>query len=303
MALRGFCAPELLASLLGLWSHVLLFRRPVLAVLSAMFRDSRREPATQLFPLDPEAQPVVRELWRHAEAKGYYTKLDGVAASILKELELDPLDPADQPVLPVVEPVPLFPVPPCLQEGLLYDVVELFAGSGNWTQAHKEQGLSAHPGVDIQGARLRYMDMAPADQVTALHNLLARGMAFLFCLVSLRGGFFLVEQPGGSVMFYMACFVRLAMLGAVLTRCTSCSFGSPFCKPFQWLHNKPWLTELAGTCTCEWRGAHLVIGGSFSPEVLSTFHSRCRPSAKRVFGGARSPVSLLLLSPPATPCL
>ena len=141
-------------------------------------------------------------------------------------------------MLPVVEPVPLFPVPPCLHEGLLYDVVELFAGSGNWTQAHKEQGLSAHPGVDIQGARLRYMDMAdpavfhelvalalrrvvrewhagppcltfgtlrrprlrskacpagfnPADQVTALHNSLARRTAFLFCLVSLRGGSFL----------------------------------------------------------------------------------------------------------------
>ena len=89
-------------------------------------------------------------------------------------------------------------------------------------------------------------------------------------------------------MFYMACFVRLAMLGAVLTRFTSCSFGSPFCKPFQWLHKKPWLTELAGTCTCEWKGAHLVIGGSFSPEALSTFHSRCRPSAKGVFG--RDPV-------------
>ena len=91
----------------------------------------------------PLPQPVVRELWRRAEAKGYYTKLEEVAAATLKELELDPLDPADQPVLPVVEPVPLFPVPPCLQEGLLYDVVKLYAGSGNWTQAHEEQGCPA----------------------------------------------------------------------------------------------------------------------------------------------------------------
>ena len=139
VALRGFC--------LSSWRHcwvcgfMFCFSGGLWAVLSAVFRDSRREPATQLFPLDPEArselqalvwlspllqadlrtdycpelfacdaspdgaglvsvslpQPVVRELWRHAEAKGYYTKLDGVAASTLKELELDPLDPADQP--------------------------------------------------------------------------------------------------------------------------------------------------------------------------------------------------------------
>ena len=204
VAFRGFCTPELLASLLGLWIHILLFRRPALALLSAVFRESRREPATRVFPLDPEArselqalvwlapvlqadlrvgycpelfacdaspdgaglvaasvpEPVVRELWRHAEAKGYYTKLEGVAAATLKELELDPLDPADQPALPCVEPVPSFPVPPSLQEGLLFDVVELFAGEGNWTQAHAEQGLSAHPGVDICGNRFRYMDMS-----------------------------------------------------------------------------------------------------------------------------------------------
>ena len=56
VAFRGFCTPELLASVLGLWIHILLFRRPALALLSAVFRESRREPATRVFPLDPEAR-------------------------------------------------------------------------------------------------------------------------------------------------------------------------------------------------------------------------------------------------------
>ena len=60
----------------------------------------------------PVPESVFRELWRHAEAKGYYAKLAGIAAATLQELELNPLDPADQPAVPVVEPVPLFPVPP-----------------------------------------------------------------------------------------------------------------------------------------------------------------------------------------------
>ena len=40
----------------------------------------------------------------------------------------------------------LFPRP--LQEGILFDVLEVFSGSKVWTRAHVQLGSSAHPGVD-----------------------------------------------------------------------------------------------------------------------------------------------------------
>ena len=41
------------------------------------------------------------------------------------------------------------------------------------------------------------------DQLTREHTLLALRTAFLMNLVMLAGGFFSVEQPGSSVMFYL----------------------------------------------------------------------------------------------------
>ena len=55
-------------------------------------------------------------------------------------------------------------------------------------------------------------------------------------------------------------------------------------RPMQWLHNKLWLLPLAGGCSCEYKGKHLVIQGSFTPEYLADFRARCRPSVAAVFG-------------------
>ena len=93
-----------------------------------------------------------------------------------------------------------------------------------------------------------------------------------------------MEQPGSSVMFRQRIFGVLASLGAVLTRFRCCSYGSPFMKPMQWLHNKPGLLPLAGGCSCEHKRRHLVIQSTFSPTYLAEFKSRCRPSATAVFG-------------------
>lgn len=51
IARKGCCSSDLLASLLGLWIHVLMFRRPVLAVLTSVFEDARRTPRDAVYQL------------------------------------------------------------------------------------------------------------------------------------------------------------------------------------------------------------------------------------------------------------
>ena len=117
-----------------------------------------------------------------------------------------------------------------------------------------------------------------------MHNRIAQRLGFLFCVVARLGGFFSVEQPGSSVMFRLHIFTVLASLGSALTRFCCCTYRSPFMKPMQWLHNKPWLLPLTSGCSCNHKGNHLVIQGSFTADYLAEFRSRCRPSVTAVFG-------------------
>ena len=206
---RGCCSSSMLSALVGLWIHVLMFRRPMLALLQAVFTDARHEPRDVVFALQREslnellslcilgasactdirtsylpmiyamdASPsggglccaevpprTVQELWRFSEQRGFYTRLLGPASALLSELGIglgpsDALDSefrgglsaADAPLRPsLCRP---------LQEGILFDVVELFSGSANWTQCHSALGLSAHPGVDIPNASGRMLDFS-----------------------------------------------------------------------------------------------------------------------------------------------
>eukprot|EP00435_Cladocopium_sp_Y103_P053469 s2702_g17.t1 len=56
VAQRGFASPRLLASLLGCWIHVLMYRRAILAVLAHAFTDGRGLPQNQLFQLSRETR-------------------------------------------------------------------------------------------------------------------------------------------------------------------------------------------------------------------------------------------------------
>ena len=123
----------------------------------------------------------------------------------------------------------------------------------------------------------------PSDPLTSLHNLLARRVAMLFCIVSLTGFYFSVEQPGSSVMFRLQCFQRLLTMGACISRFCFCSFGSAFQKPSAWLHNKPWMMDLPVGCRCPNRGSHFVIEGTFTRESIVRFDAMRRPSALQVF--------------------
>ena len=138
-------------------------------------------------------------------------------------------------------------------------------------------------------SKLRPFGFDPCDPLTALRNKLAMRVAFLFCIAASLGQYFSVEQPGSSVMFYLHCFLSLAKLGAALTRFCCCSFGTPYMKPMQWLHNKPWLLDLDGGCTCSKSSRRFVIQGTFTKQSVLEFNARCSPSAFQVYGRAPVP--------------
>ena len=53
---RGCCSPALLSSLLGCWIHVLMFRRPILSVLSHSFSEGSNRPRNEVFMLSRQSR-------------------------------------------------------------------------------------------------------------------------------------------------------------------------------------------------------------------------------------------------------
>ncbi len=116
------------------------------------------------------------ELWRHTEQKGFYTRLQSPVTSYLTEKGLDP-DPNS--VCPDTQQMSdrheLFEtIPPALQEGILFDVLEIFRGSGNWSSSHAAVGLRVHDGFDVDGRRLRVGNLANQSTCYELISLAAR---------------------------------------------------------------------------------------------------------------------------------
>ena len=202
VCLRGSASPALLASLVGLWVHALMFRRPALALLSFAFEDARRTPANeviglarqtlcelqslvwlapllvtnlrtdyieQVFCTDaspfaagicaaPLAKAAVKELWRHSEQRGFYTKLEEPATATLRELGLPTL-----PTFGVPGPCSLdsaFPARGSAQAGFQYDCLALFCRDDNWERSHRAAGLTFHPDVLREGRALCFEDLA-----------------------------------------------------------------------------------------------------------------------------------------------
>lgn len=371
---RGSATPRILASVLGCWIHALMFRRPLLSVLSHSFTDGRGLAQDQVFALAPETRnelmaiallgPVcitdlrvdiapfvyctdaspsgagickadetplaVEELWRHCEQRGFYTQLLNPAAEILAGLD----ESFEEPVTRLPDQTS-FPekisIPVSLPEGIVYDCLELFRGEGNWSLAHGSIGFNVHGGLDIKGNNLAFADLMdnstfhqvaslaargvvrdwhagppcetygtlrrprirsksqpagfrPQDPFTRLHTLLALRTAFLMNLVLSSGGFFSVEQPRASIMFYLEAFKRLVFRGCVITHMCFCAFGSPFMKPSKWLHNKPWMIDLEQPCRCASKADHFIIEGSFTKASVVQFEAMCRPSSAEVYG-------------------
>ena len=100
------------------------------------------------------------EIWRHCEQRGFYTKLQSPVSEILQEKGIEPL--SDCQFVPKFERIPDYAtrsIPPSLDEGILFDCIEIFRGSGNWSEAHEQLGLRVHPGIELDGRVLRVADM------------------------------------------------------------------------------------------------------------------------------------------------
>ena len=124
----------------------------------------------------------------------------------------------------------------------------------------------------------------PSEPFTGLHNLIAIRVAFLMWLAHFYGQWASDEQPGGSVLHYLDVFRRLLREeGWSISRWCHCSFGSPFQKLHQWLHNEPWMLALPRGCTCGRRGQHFKVEGSFTTERLALFESMCEGGAAAVY--------------------
>ena len=204
---KGTCTRQMLSSILGCWIHVVLFRRPLLSLIDALFKEGLHLKDTDVFRLSSQARhelmslcilgtcaqadlrvefcpriyaldaspwgggivvtdatsQATAELWRHSEQRGYHTNLLGQAASCLKELGIESTGETYQGFENLHDHIPDQPklrVPPSLQEGFIYDCVELFRGSGNWSRAHESHGFCVHDGFDNSGARLFFRDLA-----------------------------------------------------------------------------------------------------------------------------------------------
>eukprot|EP00438_Fugacium_kawagutii_P004250 Skav217520 [mRNA] locus=scaffold647:242806:246940:- [translate_table: standard] len=114
---------------------------------------------------------------------------------------------------------------------------------------------------------------------------------------AMRGGFILwlclhyslvcsMEQPGGSVMYYLDIFTRLQANGVFQVRFPFCGYGTPFQKLSSWLGNNPLLRSLAARCQCGRAGKHFRVQGVFDRRRLRAFCKMCSPSVEAVFGKA-----------------
>lgn len=116
---------------------------------------------------------VSQEIWRHTEQKGFYTKLQSPISQILSEHGIEPesMNMFQDHLKPIPETVD---VPQPLHEGFIFDCIELFRGTGNWSEAHVAAGLVVHDGIDLDGRRIRIGDITNDSVCRELLGLAAR---------------------------------------------------------------------------------------------------------------------------------
>eukprot|EP00438_Fugacium_kawagutii_P029139 Skav202633 [mRNA] locus=scaffold1259:37280:43123:+ [translate_table: standard] len=123
---------------------------------------------------------ATQELWRHSEQKGFYTKLESPVSSILSEKGIPHegnLFGHNDSINTLEMNSSLSSIPPSLREGVLYDAIELFRGTGNWSSAHSAMGLSVHEGVDnAGGTRARVLDLTDLSVFREMVALALRGV-------------------------------------------------------------------------------------------------------------------------------
>ncbi|CAE7699934.1 unnamed protein product [Symbiodinium sp. CCMP2592] len=297
IAKRGHATRELLEKVTGCWVHALMFRRPVFAVLDQLFREGKEHARNKVFRMsgqarnelqmlaclcstlvtDLRAQPdpalycldaspyagavcsaalgsaATAELWRHGEMRGYHTRLESSVSALLSE------------------------------KGIEHEGDKLFGASSTVPAEFQHVVREWHfagPWGD-----LRSLSSGRASETALCSDkarATARRAAMVLTVAARCGQFVSAEQPAGCRGFSLECYRTLVRLGCVVTATCFCSFGSPYKRGFEVLHNKPWLCTLRRCCTCG-SGSHWGGSGTFGVEELAAFHRRCKPSLERVY--------------------
>ncbi|CAE7804761.1 unnamed protein product [Symbiodinium microadriaticum] len=263
---------------------------------------------------------VVKELWRHTEQKGFYTKLLEPASALLQSLDL-----SDDPGAAFVENLPSAGAAPFSPEPLPFRAPRsggssflcLFGGDCNWVPAHTRAGLRDFSVERPEFSALSFEDLENRATFSSLCTLALSGLvhdwhvtrlllrsaalaptfspvllpAFVLATV-LQASSLCQTSSRVTTLWLVGCAsFCLVALGAVATEVSFCAFGSPCQCATTFLHNKPWLHQLgrtSGGCTCPASAPHFVSVGRFTAASFSAFCDRCRPDVSAVFG--RPPV-------------
>ena len=215
VARQGTASPRLLSSILGCWIHALMFRRPILAILSHAFSEGLGRPQNEAFVLGRETRD---ELLALSCLGPVFNRLAGLLRSIyvfctdaspdgagICQAAESPDTVAElwrhseqrgyytQLLSPAAEILASkseefsdaqphavvdsqVRVPCSLKEGILFDCIELFRGEGNWTIAHEAIGFTAHSGIEVAGSGLQFGDILDPSVFSQLTSLAARGV-------------------------------------------------------------------------------------------------------------------------------
>ncbi|CAE8691311.1 unnamed protein product, partial [Polarella glacialis] len=180
------CTRALLSTILGCWVYVIMFRRPFLCLLSAVFHEGDGLDRSEIFQLSAAARSellylillapvIVTDLRAEPLERLFATDASPWAAGIVSTglgsaaiLELSRVADhrgfytrIDSAVGSYLSEVgarssetqallnEMLSIPRPLSEGVLWDVCEVFKGEGHFSKMHEERGLRVHPGFEI----------------------------------------------------------------------------------------------------------------------------------------------------------
>ena len=202
LVLLGYCTKDLLQCIVGCWVFICMFRRLFMCLMTQVYHEMKNRAGNEVFKLshdarqellmlvllspcmftDLRAPPLDRifctdasgyaagachsyisrsaclDLLRYADHKGYHTALLPKSAELSARL-------GDQDGFATLHQ----DLPPQLDEGVIFDFMEVFRGEGRLTQVAVEMGLRVHPGFDIMdGQGYDILSSACFDQVVGL---------------------------------------------------------------------------------------------------------------------------------------
>lgn len=177
----GYGTKHLIQSLLGCWIFVLLFRRPLLGLLSDVFHEGEDKGQHEVFQLSTSAKqeffllcvfaPYAFTNLRAKPSSRLFcsdASLEGAGvcqAEVTPEVTMNLARLAEQKGFYTrVDSSTLgkftalhsdgvwenLDVPKNLQEGFLWDFAEVFRGSGHLSKAHSSLGFRVHPGFEVR---------------------------------------------------------------------------------------------------------------------------------------------------------